>query len=79
MLLPASFDHSEVPSMLEIMVMGVLVVAIYLIAHVVSQQAERWRGEPLGIWRTVIFFCVFLGLLLVAMNVVPMLLGGGES
>ncbi|HRQ66313.1 MAG TPA: hypothetical protein PKZ76_15865 [Xanthomonadaceae bacterium] len=65
--------------MLEILLLGVLVVAIYLIAHVVTQQAERWRGEPLGVWRTVIFFCVFLGLLLVAMHVTPMLLGAGES
>jgi hypothetical protein len=64
--------------MLEILLFGVLVVAIYLIAHVVTQQAERWRGEPLGVWRTVIFFCVFLGLLLVAMQLVPLLLGGDQ-
>jgi hypothetical protein len=64
---------------LEILLFGVLVVAIYLIAHVVTQQAERWRGEALGIWRTVIFFCVFLGLMLIAMQLVPMLLGGGAT
>lgn len=65
--------------MLEILIFGVLVVAIYLIAHVATQQAERWHGKPLGVWRTVIFFCVFLGLMLVAMQVVPMLLGAAST
>jgi hypothetical protein len=65
--------------MLEILLMGVLVVAVYLIAHAVTQQAERWRGRPLGGWRSVIFFCVFLGLLLMGMQLIQLALAASAS
>lgn len=68
--------------MLEIALFGVVLVAIYLIAHTATQQVERWCGHPLGGWRSVVFFCVFLSLLLVAMWWGPQLLGavtGGSA
>ncbi len=56
---------------INILLFGALVVAIYMIAHVITMQAERWYGQPMGIWRSVLFFGIFFILLLVAMQLLP--------
>lgn len=61
------------------MLFGLLLVAFYLIAHTVTVRVERWRGEPLGGWRGLVFFCVFLALLLTAIELVPRLFGAGTE
>jgi hypothetical protein len=59
--------------MLQIMLFGLLVVAVYLVSHLIVTKAEAWVGLPLGQWRTLAFFVVFLGLLLAAMEIAPRL------
>ncbi len=63
--------------MLEILLFGLVLVAFYFISHVVVMRLERWYGKPLGGTRQVAFFCIFLGLTLLAMWLIPGLSGGG--
>lgn len=65
--------------MLHILLMGVAVVAIYLIAHVVVTAIERRHGKPLGFWRSILFFVVFLTLMLIATQLAPVALGALET
>jgi hypothetical protein len=65
--------------MLQILLMGVAVVAIYLIAHVVVTAIERRHGKALGFWRSILFFVVFLTLMLIATQLVPVALGALET
>lgn len=57
--------------MLQILLFGLVVVVIYLVSHFVVTKAEAMAGVQLGYWRTVVFFVVFLGLLLAAIEVLP--------
>ncbi len=61
--------------MFEILLMGLAVIGVYLLSHLLVTRLEAWSGRSLGIWRTVLFFCVFLTLILAVMAVVPKLLG----
>ncbi len=54
--------------MLEILLFGLVVVVIYFIAHQAVMRIEAWHGSPLGGWRSAWFFLIFLGLLLIAMQ-----------
>lgn len=63
--------------MLEILLFGLVLVAFYFISHVVVMRLEGWYGKPLGGIRQVAFFCIFLGLTLLAMWLIPGLSGGG--
>jgi hypothetical protein len=65
--------------MLEILLFGAALVAIYFMAHTVVMQVERWRGKALGAWRTGLFFSVFLLLTLGAFQLIPLLLGYGSA
>lgn len=62
--------------MAQILLMGLLVVVVYLASHYSVMALERRLGRGLGAWRTVIFFGVFLLLIIIAMQLVPLLLGG---
>jgi hypothetical protein len=62
--------------MLEILLFGAALVVIYFVSHTVVMRVEQWRGSPLGPWRSVLFFGVFLLLTLLAFQLLPMLLGG---
>lgn len=57
--------------MLQILVLGLVVVVIYFVSHFLVTQAEEMASVPLGYWRTVLFFVVFLALLLAALELVP--------
>jgi hypothetical protein len=57
--------------LLQILLFGLVVVVIYLVSHFVVTKAEAMAGVQLGYWRTVVFFVVFLGLLLAAIEVLP--------
>lgn len=61
--------------MLHILLMGLAVVAIYLVTHVLVTAIERRHGKSLGLWRSAIFFVVFLTLMLIATQLVPVALG----
>lgn len=63
--------------MAEILLLGLAVVVVYLAAHYAVTGLEQWLGRALGVWRTVVFFGIFFLLILVAMQVVPLLLGRG--
>lgn len=60
---------------IQILLMGALLVAIYVFADAVTAWVARRRGQSLGAWRTPLFFVVFLGLLLLAMNLMPLFTG----
>ena len=62
--------------MLQILLLGLVVVVIYLVSHFLVTKAEAMAGAQLGYWRTVVFFVVFLGLLLAALELLPRLLPG---
>jgi hypothetical protein len=62
--------------MLEILLFGLIIVAVYMVSHFLVTRAEAMAGVQLGYWRTVLFFIVFLGLLLAALELVPPLLPG---
>ena len=48
----------------EILLMGLAVVVIYLVSHKLTMAIDRrWEGG-LGVWRSGVFFVVFLALLL---------------
>jgi hypothetical protein len=53
-------------AVLEIFLSGLLLVAIYLAADAITVQIERRRAAPLGAWRSVLFFGLFLGMLLLS-------------
>ena len=57
--------------MLQILLLGLVVVVIYLVSHFLVTKAEAMAGVQLGYWRTMMFFVVFLGLLLAALEVMP--------
>lgn len=57
--------------MLQILLLGLVVVVIYLVSHFLVTKAEAMAGVQLGYWRTIMFFVVFLGLLLAALEVMP--------
>lgn len=57
---------------IEILLFGALLVAIYVFADAACGLLERRLGKPLGGWRSLVFFVVFLALLLLAMNLMPM-------
>lgn len=57
--------------MLQILILGLVVVVIYLVTHFLVMKAEALVAVPLGYWRTVMFFVVFLGLLLAALELLP--------
>ncbi|MFU8895724.1 MAG: hypothetical protein ACNA8J_05000 [Gammaproteobacteria bacterium] len=57
--------------MLQILLLGLVIVVIYLVSHFLVTKAEALAGVQLGYWRTVMFFVVFLGLLLAALQVLP--------
>ena len=62
--------------MLQILLLGLVVVVIYLVSHFLVTKAEAMAGVQLGYWRTIMFFVVFLGLLLAALQVMPRFLPG---
>lgn len=65
--------------MLEILFFGLIVVVVYMVSHFLVTRAEAMAGVHLGYWRTVLFFVVFLGLLLAAIELMPPLLPGAAS
>lgn len=65
--------------MLEILLFGLLVVVSYFIAHHAVMALERRHGKPLGAWRTLWFFLIFLALLLLAQSLMPYLAGEGVA
>lgn len=62
--------------MLQILLLGLVVVMVYLVSHYLVTKAEAMAGVQLGYWRTVMFFVVFLGLLLAAIELMPRLFPG---
>lgn len=54
--------------MVDILLFGALLVAIYVISDALTLRIERWRGTPLGAWRSGLFFVLFLVLLLLSMQ-----------
>ncbi|MFW5926551.1 MAG: hypothetical protein ACOCSR_00735 [Wenzhouxiangella sp.] len=63
--------------MLEILLFGLVVVVAYVVSHHAVMAIERRHGGALGAWRMLWFFIIFLGLLLIAQWLVPLLLGPG--
>jgi hypothetical protein len=63
-------------TLLEIALLGLVVVVVYLGSHAIVIRIERWWGQPLGFWRTALFFCVFLVLALAAFEFIPRMLDG---
>lgn len=57
--------------MLQILLLGLLVVVIYFVSHFLVVKAEAMAAVPLGYWRTVLFFVVFLALMLAALELAP--------
>lgn len=55
--------------MLEILLFGLVLVGIYFVSHHAVMAIESRRGTPLGGWRSALFFLIFLGLLLLAMQI----------
>lgn len=51
--------------MFDILLLGLGVVVAYAISHYTVMWLESMVGAPLGIWRSLVFFCVFLVLFLV--------------
>lgn len=60
--------------MLQIMLLGLLVVVVYMLSHLVVTRVEAWVGIPLGYWRALMFFAVFLILMLAALALLPQFL-----
>jgi len=65
--------------MYEVLLFGLLIVVAYAIAHHAVMAIERQHGEPLGAWRMLIFFIVFLVLLLTAQWLMSALFSGGAT
>lgn len=62
--------------MLQILLLGLAVVVVYLVSHFLVMKAEAMAGVQLGVWRTVVFFVVFLGLLLAVLEILPRFVPG---
>ncbi|MDT8448956.1 MAG: hypothetical protein RQ847_02165 [Wenzhouxiangellaceae bacterium] len=62
---------------LEILLMGLVVVAVYFVAHHITMAVDRAAARPLGAWRSAVFFVAFLALLLAAIAIRGWLVGGG--
>lgn len=62
--------------MLQILLLGLAVVVVYLVSHFLVMKAEAMAGVQLGVWRTVVFFVVFLGLLLAVLEFLPRFVPG---
>lgn len=65
--------------MLEILLFGLFVLLAYFVAHHAVMVLERRHGRPLGAWRTLWFFLIFLTLLLFAQWLTPFLLNQGGT
>ncbi len=65
--------------MLEILLFGLFVIIAYFIAHHAVMALERRHGRPLGAWRTLWFFLIFLALLLLAQSLMPFFAGEGVA
>ncbi|RFF27376.1 MULTISPECIES: hypothetical protein [unclassified Wenzhouxiangella] len=65
--------------MLEVLLFGVFVLLAYFVAHHAVMALERRHGRPLGLWRTLWFFLIFLALLLAAQWLTPYLLNLGGT
>jgi hypothetical protein len=65
--------------MLQILLSGLLVVVVYLLSHLVVTRVEAWIGIPLGYWRALMFFVVFLALMLAALALLPQFLPAGPG
>ncbi|NEZ02668.1 hypothetical protein G4Y73_00725 [Wenzhouxiangella sp. XN201] len=65
--------------MLEVLLFGVFLLLAYFLAHHAVMALERRHGRPLGWWRTLWFFLIFLGLLLLAQWLTPFLLNQGGT
>lgn len=65
--------------MFQIMLLGLLVVVIYLLSHLVVTRVEAWIGIPLGYWRALMFFAVFLALMLAALALLSLFLPAGPG
>lgn len=65
--------------MLEILLFGIFVLLAYFVAHHAVMALERRHGRELGWWRTLWFFLIFLGLLLLAQWLTPYLLNLGGT
>lgn len=63
--------------MLEVLLFGLFVIVAYIVAHHAVMALERRHGRPLGAWRMLWFFLIFLGLLLLAQALMPYLLPQG--
>jgi len=63
--------------MFEILLFGLFVLLAYFVAHHAVMALERRHGKPLGAWRNLWFFLIFLVLLLVAQQLTPLITGGG--
>lgn len=65
--------------MLEVLLFGVFVLLAYFIAHHAVMALERRHGKPLGAWRTLWFFLIFLALLLAAQQLSPWLVASNGA
>lgn len=65
--------------MLEILFFGLFVLLAYFVAHHAVMALERRHGQPLGAWRTLWFFLIFLTLLLLAQWLTPHILPQGGA
>ena len=53
----------------EILLTGLVVILIYFISHHAVMKIEAVHGKALGALRSAWFFIIFLGLLLIAMQI----------
>lgn len=53
----------------EILLFGLVVILIYFISHHAVMKIEAVHGKAMGAWRSAWFFIIFLGLLLIAMQI----------
>jgi len=63
----------------EILLMGLVVIVVYAISHFIVISLEKVLGKPLGIWRSALFFLVFLTLFLIFNTVLSHFLGPPEG
>lgn len=59
--------------------MGLVVIVVYAISHFTVISLEKVLGKPLGIWRSALFFLVFLTLFLIFNAVLSHFLGPPEG
>ena len=53
----------------EILLFGLLVIAIYFVTHHAVMRIEARHGRPLGAWRSAWFFLIFFGLLMLFIQI----------